>query len=212
VRVIAIDGPAGAGKSTVAAALARRLGVARLDTGAMYRAVAFAALREGIDPGDGVRLGALARALDLEVGERVTVDGVDATAAIRGPEVTAVVSAVSVHPEVRAELVRRQRVWAEAHDGGVVEGRDIGSVVFPNAEVKVFLTAAEAERARRRVVQDDLDGDHAAVASDLARRDRIDSTRPASPLAVAQGALVMDTTGRSVDDVVEEVMEVLARL
>ena len=136
----------------------------------------------------------------------------DATAAIRGPEVTAVVSAVSVHPEVRAELVRRQRIWAEAHDGGVVEGRDIGSVVFPNAEVKVFLTAAEAERARRRVVQDDLDGDHAAVASDLARRDRIDSTRPASPLAVAQGALVMDTTGRSVDDVVEEVMEVLARL
>ena len=211
MRVIAIDGPAGAGKSTVAAALARRLGVARLDTGAMYRAVAFAALRDGIDPGDGVGLGALARALDLEVGERVMVDGVDATAAIRGPEVTAVVSAVSVHPEVRAELVRRQRVWAEAHDGGVVEGRDVGSVVFPNAEVKVFLTAAEAERARRRVVQDDLDGDHAAVASDLARRDRIDSTRPASPLAVAQGALVMDTTGRSVDDVVEEVMEVLAR-
>ena len=121
-------------------------------------------------------------------------------------------SAVSVHPEVRAELVRRQRAWAEAHGGGVVEGRDIGSVVFPNAEAKVFLTAAEAERARRRVVQDDCDGDHAAVASDLARRDRIDSTRPASPLAVAQGALVIDTTGRSVDDVVEEVMEVLARL
>jgi len=211
VRVIAIDGPAGAGKSTVAAALARRLGLARLDTGAMYRAVAFAALRDGIDPGDGPRLGALARGLDLEIGERVMVDGVDATAAIRGPEVTATVSAVSVHPEVRAELVRRQREWAEAHQGGVVEGRDIGSVVFPQAELKVFLTAAETERARRRVVQDDFDGDHAAVASDLARRDRIDSTRPASPLAVAQGALVMDTTGRSVDDVVEEVMEVLAR-
>ena len=211
MRVIAIDGPAGAGKSTVAAALARRLGLARLDTGAMYRAVAFAALRDGIDPGDGPRLGALARGLDLEIGERVMVDGVDATAAIRGPEVTATVSAVSVHPEVRAELVRRQREWAEAHQGGVVEGRDIGSVVFPQAELKVFLTAAETERARRRVVQDDFDGDHAAVASDLARRDRIDSTRPASPLAVAQGALVMDTTGRSVDDVVEEVMEVLAR-
>jgi cytidylate kinase len=211
VRVIAIDGPAGAGKSTVAAALAQRLGMARLDTGAMYRAVAFAALRDGIDPGDAARLGALARGLDLEVGERVMVDGVDATAAIRGPEVTATVSAVSVHPEVRAELVRRQREWAEAHQGGVVEGRDIGSVVFPQAELKVFLTAAETERARRRVVQDDFDGDHAAVASDLARRDSIDSTRPASPLAVAQGALVMDTTGRSVDDVVEEVMEVLAR-
>ena len=211
MRVIAIDGPAGAGKSTVAVALAQRLGLARLDTGAMYRAVAFAALRDGIDPGDGPRLGALARGLDLEIGERVMVDGVDATAAIRGPEVTATVSAVSVHPEVRAELVRRQREWAEAHQGGVVEGRDIGSVVFPQAELKVFLTAAETERARRRVVQDDFDGDHAAVASDLARRDRIDSTRPASPLAVAQGALVMDTTGRSVDDVVEEVMEVLAR-
>ena len=212
MRVIAIDGPAGAGKSTVAAALAERLGVARLDTGAMYRAVAFAALRDGIDPRDGARLGALARDLDLEVGGRVVVDGVDATAAIRGPHVTAIVSAVSAHPEVRAELVRRQRAWAEAHAGGVVEGRDIGSVVFPQAELKVFLTAAESEPARRRVAQDDVDCDHAATASDLARRDRIDSTRGASPLAVAEGALVIDTTGRSVDDVVGEVMEVLARL
>jgi cytidylate kinase len=212
VRVLAIDGPAGAGKSTVAAALAERLGLARLDTGAMYRAVTLAALREGIDPGDGEALAALARGLDLQVGERVVLGGVDVTAEIRGPEVTALVSQVSAHPEVRAELVRRQRAWVEGHAGSVVEGRDIGSVVFPEAELKVFLTAAESERARRRVAQDEVDGDHAAVASELARRDRIDSSRGVSPLAVAEGALVIDTTGRSVEAVVEEVLEVLARL
>jgi len=212
VRVIAIDGPAGAGKSTIAAALAQRLALARLDTGAMYRAVTLAALRDGIDPADGTRLAALAKGLDLSVGERVLVDGLDATAEIRGPDVTATVSQVSAHPEVRAELVRRQRAWVESHGGGVVEGRDIGSVVFPEAELKVFLTAAESERARRRMAQAEVDGDHDAVASDLVRRDRLDSTRGASPLTVAEGAMVIDTTGRSVEGVVEEVLEVLARL
>ena len=117
MRVIAIDGPAGAGKSTIAAALAQRLALARLDTGAMYRAVTLAALRDGIDPADGTRLAALAKGLYLSVGERVLVDGLDATAEIRGPDVTATVSQVSAHAEVRAELVRRQRAWVESHKG-----------------------------------------------------------------------------------------------
>lgn len=150
MRVIAIDGPGGSGKSTVARAVAHQLGLERLDTGAMYRAVALASLREGIDRGDATALGALARRLSLEVGERVTMDGGDVTAAIRGPDVDAVVSAVSAHAEVRSEMVRRQRAWVQGRGGGVVEGRDIGSVVFPTADLKVYLTASEEERARRR--------------------------------------------------------------
>ncbi|TMK85433.1 MAG: (d)CMP kinase [Actinobacteria bacterium] len=194
--LVAIDGPAGSGKSTVARTVAGRLGAAYLDTGAMYRSVALAALERGVDPTDGEALAKLAGALDIEVGERVLVDGVDATTAIRGPDVTAVVSAVSAHPPVRAEMVRRQRRWAEAHGGGVLEGRDIGSVVFPHADVKVFLTASEEERARRR-------------AADISRRDTIDSTRAASPLRPADDAVVIDTTGRTVDEVVDEVLGLL---
>ena len=182
--LVAIDGPAGSGKSTVARTVAGRLGAAYLDTGAMYRSVALAALERGVDPTDGEALAKLAGALDIEVGERVLVDGVDATTAIRGPDVTAVVSAVSAHPPVRAEMVRRQRRWAEAHGGGVLEGRDIGSVVFPHADVKVFLTASEEERARRRQRDEDAP-DVKAVAADISRRDTIDSTRAASPLRPA---------------------------
>ena len=206
--LVAIDGPAGSGKSTVARTVAGRLGAGYLDTGAMYRSVALAALERGVDPTDGEALAKLAGALDIEVGERVLVDGVDATTAIRGPAVTAVVSAVSAHPPVRAEMVRRQRRWAEARGGGVLEGRDIGSVVFPHADVKVFLTASEEERARRRQRDEDAP-DVKAVAADISRRDTIDSTRAASPLRPADDAVVIDTTGRTVDEVVDEVLGLL---
>lgn len=208
MRVIAIDGPAGSGKSTVARSLAGHLGVAYLDTGAMYRSVAFAALRRGVDPADAGEVGRLAAALSIEVGDRVVVDGEDATEAIRGPDVTRAVSVVAAHPAVRAELVRRQRAWAEAHGGGVVEGRDIGTVVFPEADLKVFLSAHEDERARRRHRETD-GSQYDAVASDLERRDRLDSTRATSPLRPADDAVVVDTTGQPVEAVVADL---LARL
>ena len=206
MRVIAIDGPAGSGKSTVARAVARRLDLAHLDTGAMYRSVALAVLRHDVDPADADAVARLASEVEIEVGpDKVTVDGEDATAAIRSPEVNGVVSAVSAHQVVRAELVRRQREWVGRHGGGVVEGRDIGSVVFPHAELKVYLTASDQERARRRALEaGDADAD--AVGADLARRDELDSTRGASPLLVADDAFVLDTTGLSVDDVVNQIV------
>lgn len=219
-QVIAIDGPAGSGKSTVARAVAGRLGLPYLDTGAMYRSVAFAALRMGVDPEDHDAVGRLARQIGIDVGEKVLVDGVDATIEIRGPEVTRAVSAVAANTDVRAELRRRQREWAEDHDGGVIEGRDIGSVVFPEAALKVYLTAEDSERARRRFQEvTDLRYDGSspglavesvatveAVAADLARRDRADQTRAVSPLAVADGAVIIDTTGRTVDQIVDVVL------
>ncbi|MGH9151316.1 MAG: (d)CMP kinase, partial [Acidimicrobiales bacterium] len=156
--MIAIDGPAGSGKSTVARAVARRLGVEHLDTGAMYRSVAFAALRAGVDPSDEATVGALARRLAIDVDDRVLVDGDDATEAIRRPDVSAAVSAVAQLPAVREELVRRQREWVAARRSAVVEGRDIASVVLPDADVKVYLTAAEGERARRRAGEAGLPG------------------------------------------------------
>src|SRR5437588_4116663 len=180
VPLVAIDGPAGSGKSTVARAVAARLGLAYLDTGAMYRSVAWAALRHGVDPTDGAALARLANGLDIELDDRVVVDGVDATTEIRGPQVTAIVSAVSAHPAVRAAMVRRQRGRAEEGGGGVIEGRDIGTVVFPHADLKVFLTASEEERARRRQ-RDERAAAVDAVAADLARRDTLDSNRAASP-------------------------------
>jgi 3-phosphoshikimate 1-carboxyvinyltransferase len=195
--LVAIDGPAGAGKSTVSRAVATRLGVDRLDTGAMYRAVAALALDVGTPPDDSAAVAALAGASTIEVGERVTIDGRDVTSVIRSPEVGRAVSVVAANAEVRRHLVERQRAWAVAHGGGVVEGRDIGSVVFPEAELKVYLTASPEERARRR--------DDEAPKS-VARRDRIDSTRDASPLREAEDARRLDTTGRTVQDVVEEVL------
>ena len=195
--LVAIDGPAGAGKSTVSTAVADRLGVERLDTGAMYRAVAALALERGTAPDDADAVAALAAGSTIETGERVTIDGLDVTARIRSPEVGRAVSIVAANPEVRRHLVQRQRAWADAHGGGVVEGRDIGSVVFPHAQVKVYLTASPEERARRR-------NDEAPEG--VARRDRIDSTRDASPLREAADAHRLDTTGRTVQDVVEEVL------
>ena len=195
--LVAIDGPAGAGKSTVSTAVAKRLGVNRLDTGAMYRAVAALALELGIPPDDNEAVAALAAASTIEVGARVIIDGRDVTGLIRSPEVGRAVSVVAANPEVRRQLVERQRAWVRMHGGGVVEGRDIGSVVFPGAELKVYLTASPEERARRR---------HDEAPEGVARRDRIDSTRDASPLREAEDAHRLDTTGRSVQDVVEEVL------
>lgn len=209
VRVIAIDGPAGSGKSTVARRVAERLSLDYLDTGAMYRAVAFEAIRRNVEPDDAPRVAELARQMDLEVADRVTVNGTDATVEIRGPEVTRAVSVVAANPEVRRELVLRQREWAGAHGGGVVEGRDIGTVVFPDAELKIFLTASEEARADRRT-KEMLDRRYDDVAADLARRDHIDSTRTASPLSAAPDAVPLDTTHLSADDVVERVLALAA--
>jgi cytidylate kinase len=194
--IIAIDGPAGSGKSTVARAVARRLGVGYLDTGAMYRCVTHAALERGLDVADGSALAELARGLRIDVGDRVEIDGADVTRPIRSSGVNAAVSEVSAHPAVRVELVERQRKWAVDHPGGVVEGRDIGTVVFPHARLKVFLTAGGSERARRR--QDE---------ADIERRDRLDSTREASPLKAADDAMVIDTTDLTVDEVVDRILE-----
>ena len=208
MRVVAIDGPAGSGKSTVARAVAARLGLAYLDTGAMYRAVAFAALRRGIDPEDAETVARLAEQVDIEVGDGVSVDGVDASIEIRGPEVTRAVTVVAANPDVRKELQRRQREWAEAHGGGVIEGRDIGSVVFPDADVKVYLTASDEERATRRS-REVLDMDYDDVAADIARRDYADSNRAAAPLTVPGGAVMVDTTGLSIERVVDRVLALL---
>jgi len=154
-------------------------------------------------------VGALAHALALEVGPTVLVDGIDATAAIRTPEVTAAVSTVAAIPAVRRELAARQHAWVDAHDGGVVEGRDIGTVVFPEAAVKVYLVArtdVRAERRQRDEVAADRPADVGAVRADLDRRDHADSTRATAPLAQAADALVIDTSGRAVDDVVDEIV------
>jgi cytidylate kinase len=198
VRVIAIDGPVGSGKSTVAKAVAERVDLPYMESGAMYRVVALAAVRRGIDPSDTDALTTLAADVDMEIGDRVTLDGEDVTDELRTPEVGRAVSAIAAVAGVRTELVRRQREWAVARGGAVMEGRDIGSVVFPDAEVKVFLTASAGERARRRELDE--------TADDLARRDLLDSTRAVSPLIVAQDAVVIDTTGRPVDDVVDEIV------
>ena len=204
MKVIAIDGPAGSGKSTVARRLAERLGLDYLDTGAMYRAVTFAALRRGIDPADTGPVAQLARAVDLDVTTGyVRVDGVDATIEIRGPEVSRAVSLVAANPEVRAELVRRQREWAYERSGGVMEGRDIGTVVFPDAMLKVYLNARPEVRAERRAAEvSDLD--YETVAADMARRDAFDQGREADPLRPAGDAIQFDTTDMSVDDIVDE--------
>ena len=206
--VIAIDGPAGAGKSTVGRAVAARLGLEYLDTGAMYRAVTFAALRRGIDPADADDVASLADAVEMTLdGSSVVVDGVDATVEIRGREVTAAVSAVAANTRVRSELVRRQRAWVATHGGGVVEGRDIGSVVFPDATLKLFVTASPRVRAERRVAE--IGGDVADVEASIIERDRKDSTRADSPLTETSDAVTVDTTGLSIDEVVARVLELI---
>lgn len=207
--IVAIDGPAGAGKSTVGRAVAVRLGLDYLDTGAMYRAVTFAALRRGIDPSDEDDVAVLASEVEMTLDDSsVTVDGVDATVEIRGREVTAAVSAVAANGRVRSELVRRQRSWVSAHGGGVVEGRDIGSVVFPDATLKLFVTASPRIRAERRVAE--IGGDVAEVEASIIERDRKDSTRADSPLTETSDAVVVDTTDLSIDDVVERILNLMS--
>ncbi|HMQ25316.1 MAG TPA: (d)CMP kinase [Acidimicrobiales bacterium] len=210
MQVIAIDGPAGSGKSTVGRALAERLGLTYLDTGAMYRGVAFAALRRGIDPADVEPVAHLMENLEMEVGDRsLMVDGVDASIEIRGPEVTRAVSVVAANPAVRAELRSRQREWAERHGGGVIEGRDIGTVVFPDARLKVYLTASPEVRAARRS-KEVADLDYETVARDIARRDALDQGREDSPLTQDDAAVLVDTSDKGVDEIVDELLGLLA--
>jgi cytidylate kinase len=200
--VIAIDGPAGSGKSTVARAVAQALGLAHLDTGAMYRAVALAALRKGIDTADADGVAKVAKKAHVYVGpDGVFVDGVDSTDAIRTEEVTTAVTAVASNPRVREVMVDRQRKWIANNGGGVLEGRDIGTVVCPDATVKVYLVADPEVRAQRRAAEHSE-----AVAQDMRRRDAADSTRDVSPLMRADDAVEIDTTHLGIDDVVAVVL------
>lgn len=210
-QIIAIDGPAGSGKSTVARAVSARVGIPYLDTGAMYRSVAFAALRSGVDPEDGEQVANLARemVLVMEVDGTVLVDGVDATIEIRGPEVTRAVSSVAANPEVRSEMRSRQREWAHEHGGGVMEGRDIGTVVFPDARLKVYLDASPEIRAARRS-KEVSDLSYESVASDIARRDALDQSRAHDPLTVSADARVIDTSHLGVEEIVDQILEFLA--
>jgi cytidylate kinase len=218
--LIAIDGPAGAGKSAAARELAVRLGLPYLDTGAMYRAIGLLARRAGIGPrldeaaSDAVV--GFARALDVGFSgdpraQRVILDGVDVTEALRDPAVSEMSSVVSVIPEVRREMVRRQREMA-ARTGGVIEGRDIGTVVFPNATLKVFLTAEPEVRARRRfdeLLRRGVGVRWEDVLAEQRERDRRDSTRPDSPLRPAEGAVIVDTSRLTLPEVVDAVLALL---
>jgi len=219
--LIAVDGPAGAGKSTVAARLAARLGIPHLDTGAMYRAVALLALRDGLTPPLDEEAARRVRSLvekhriDVEAdgcGTRILVDGTDVSSELRSPECSLMASAVSAISEVRRELVPlQQRLGLEK--GGVMEGRDIGTVVFPDADLKVYLTASAEERARRRhrdLTERDMDVSIDQVREEQQRRDRQDTSRADSPLQVARGSVVVDTTGLTLDEVVDRLVEEVA--
>jgi cytidylate kinase len=210
-KVVAIDGPGGSGKSTIARGLGRALGWPVLDTGAMYRAVTLAVLEQHLPPDDEQACARIAEERTIAVDDGTTmIDGRDVSDEIRGPSVTAAVSVVSAHPSVRTVLVSRQRAWLAEHGAGVVEGRDIGTVVFPAAPVKVFLTASDEERARRRQ-RDEAAFERSVrvdeVQTELARRDALDSGRTVSPLRPADDAIVIDTTDRTVDEVVAELVE-----
>jgi CMP/dCMP kinase len=212
--VIAIDGPSGAGKSTAGRLLASRLGYVFLDTGAMYRALAFQALRRGVPLDDGQGLADLARQARIELaprGDGVLLDGEDVSAAIRTREVSAAASRVSVHPAVRREMVSRQREMGQK--GGVVmDGRDIGTAVFPDADVKFYVDADPAQRARRRheeLATAGVESDLRVIEEEIRQRDRADSTRTDSPLTRAPDAVPVDTTGLSPEAVVERMLEVV---
>ena len=205
LRVITIDGPGGSGKSTVAKLVAEQTGLPYLDTGAMYRAITFGVLQRAIDPADWETTDSLLPEIDLDLSaSSVMVDGVDATEAIRGVEVTAHVSAVAANPTVRQVLVELQRQWLHKSGGGVLEGRDIGTVVVPNAALKVYVTASVRERARRRSLETGTDIDE--VEADLIRRDQADSERQDSPLRPADDAVTVDTTGYAIAEVVDRIV------
>lgn len=202
-RVIAIDGPAGAGKSTIAKALSVRLGMKYLDTGAMYRAVTYEAMLRDMNLDDLENIAQLAVDCDLHVGlDRVIINGHDATDAIRQADVTANVSKVASNSGVRKEMRIRQQEWATMHGGGVIEGRDISTVVFPEAILKVFLTASPQIRAQRRVEQQG--GNVNEIAAAIEQRDLFDSTRSDSPLAESNDSIVVDTSDRTIEEVVNE--------
>lgn len=207
--VIAIDGPAGAGKSSVARAVAESLGFTYLDSGAMYRCVALAALERGVDPDDAEEVGRLARSLQIDIDrDRIALDERDVSSAIREDRVSEASSRVSVHPQVREAMVALQRE-AIAAGSYVAEGRDIGTVVSPDSPLKVFLTASAEERARRRAAQSG--GDLAAVLASQRERDRRDESREHSALKAAPDAVTIDTTSLSLDEVVERVVELARR-
>ena len=210
--VVAVDGPSGSGKSTVSRRLASALGGVYLDTGAMYRAVTWAVLEAGVDPADADAVTKVAGETELTIGTdpaapHFEANGVDVTRAIRGAGVTASVSAVAAVPAVRRHLVAQQRAVIARHPRIVVEGRDIGAVVAPDADLKVYLTASAAARAQRRSAEDAAD--LAATEADLARRDRFDSSRAADPLRQADDAVELDTTALGVDQVVARLLDML---
>jgi cytidylate kinase len=210
--IITIDGPAGAGKSSVAKALARRLGFRFLDTGAMYRAVALAGLKRGLDWDVPKDLALMAEKLDLKlVDERIFLDGLDVTDAVRTLEVTAVTRYAADNPQVREHLVKLQREWADK-DNVVTEGRDQGTVAFPNAECKIFLTASPEERARRRLADLQSQGEPVTLEQVLVaqqRRDREDAVRPVGPLAPANDALEVWTDGMTLHEVVNRLEQIV---
>jgi cytidylate kinase len=210
--VVAVDGPSGSGKSTVSRRLAEALDAQYLDTGAMYRAATWAVLQAGVDLGDQEGITKVVTDTEILIGtdparQTVAVNSVDVSGPIRGAEVTGAVSAVSAVPAVRQILVGRQRDLIQRSERVVVEGRDIGTVVAPNATLKVYLTASADERARRR--SSETDTDHEATARDLARRDHLDSTRATDPLRQAPDALVIDSTTMDIDEVVGKLKELL---
>jgi cytidylate kinase len=201
LTVIAIDGPAGAGKSTVAKMVAEASGLPYLDTGAMYRCVALQTLRDKVDPTAASIVGFVAENAVISVeGTCSSLNGEDVSDLIRTPEIAAIVSVIATHTPVRTAMRHQQQRWIASHGGGVVEGRDIGTVVFPEAKVKIFLTASPDERATRRVGQSG--GDIASVAANIAERDRIDSERVDSPLRPAEDAIIVDSTGLNIAEVV----------
>lgn len=204
-KVIAIDGPAGAGKSTIARAVAQSLGLHYLDTGAMYRAVTVLAQSSGLPLADNDAMTKLASGADLVVGlDTVTINGRDVTTEIRSAETSKLVSIVATLSGVRSELRRRQQAWVDERGGGVVEGRDIATVVFPESLLKVYLTATPRIRAERRVAQ--IGGDVDAIEREIAQRDQMDSTRADSPLSTASDSVVVDTSNRSIEAVTSEVV------
>ncbi|MFM8778554.1 MAG: (d)CMP kinase [Acidimicrobiaceae bacterium] len=206
--VVAIDGPAGAGKSTIAKALAKKLNLRYLDTGAMYRAVTFAALTANLDLSAESAIAEIASQCVMHIDDdSIIINGVDATQAIRGQEVTRAVSVVATNSLVRTELRGRQRQWVSEHGGGVVEGRDIGSVVFPDATLKVYLTASPIVRAKRRVAQSG--GDVELIATEIAERDQRDSSRSDSPLMKTSDSVTVDTSDIPVDEVVEHIEQLV---
>jgi cytidylate kinase len=215
--LVAIDGPAGTGKSSVSRGLAQALGARYLDTGSMYRIVTLAVLRAGIDPADAEAVGKIVSTVQMSVdydpaGDRYHLEGHDVSAEIRGDEVTGAVSAVSSVPAVRARLVGLQRAMAAGPGSVVVEGRDIGTVVLPDAPVKIFLTASAETRAKRRNDQNVASGladDYEGVLADVRRRDHLDSTRPVSPLRAAPDAVVVDTGDMTEAQVIAHLLELV---